>query len=162
MKGLASVDGPCPSTVPRRCLGISRVLIHSYRIASVSERSLSLERARPITRKGAAYHFTHVRITSFESDRYEPFAAPYLSTDSSTESSLVFAACSHPKNHARQRLCARRRSTCLPPTDRRVGRQKEGALREGWLHGSCVLPAVEKGAERVSGGPHRDRLGGER
>ena len=162
MKGSASVDGPCPSTVPRWCLGISRVLIHSYGSAPVSERSLSLEWARPITRKSAAHHFTHVRIACFESDRYQPFAAPYLSTDSSTESSLVFAACSHPKNHARRRLRARRQSTCLPPTDRRVGRQKEGALRVGWLHGSYVLPILGKGAERMSGEPHRDGLGGER
>ena len=128
----------------------------------MSERSLSLERARPITRKSAAYHFTHVQITYFESDRYDPFAAPYLSTDSSTESSLVFAAYSHPDNHSRRRLCARRRSMGLPPTDLRAGRPKEGALRVGWLQGSCVLPAVGKDAERVSGEPHRDGLGGER
>ena len=128
----------------------------------MSERSLSLEPARPITRKNTVYHFTHVRIISFESDRYEPFAAPYLSTDSGTESSLVFAACSHPKNHARRRLRARRRSTCLPPTDRRVGRQKEGALREGWPHGSCVPRAVGKDTKRVSEGPQRNGSGGER
>ena len=161
MKGSASVDRPCPSTVPPWCLGISGVLIHSYGRASVSEHGLSLERARPITRKSAAYHFTHGRFISFESDRYETFSAPYLSTDSSTESSLVFAAYSHPDNHSRRRLCARRRSMGLPPTDRRVGRQKEGALREGWLHGSCVLPAVGKDAERVSGGPQRNGSGGE-
>ena len=161
MKGSASVDGPCPSTVPRWCLGIGRVLIHSYGVASVSERSLSFERARPITRKSTAYHFTHVRIIRFESGRYVPFAAPYLSTDFSTESYLVFAARFHPNNHSRRRLCAHRRSTCLPPTDRRVGRQKEGALRVGWPHGSCVLPAVEKDVERVSEGPHRDGPGGE-
>ena len=128
----------------------------------MSERSLSLERARSITRKSTAYHFTHGRIILFESDRYVPFAASYLSTDSGTESYLVFAACFRPNNHSRRRLCGRRQSTCLPPTDRRVGRQKEGALRVGWLHGSCVLPAVEKDAERVSEGPHRDGLGGER
>ena len=128
----------------------------------MSERSLSLEPARPITRKSAAYHFTHVRITSFESERYEPFAAPYLSTDSSTESSLVFAACFRPNNHARRRLCARRQSTCLPPTDRRARRPKEGALREGRFHGSCVPPTLRKGAERMSGAPHLDGLGGER
>ena len=162
MTGSASVDRPCPSTVPPWCLGISAVLIHSYGSASVSERGLSLERARPITRKSTAYHFTQVRIACFKSDRYEPFAAPYLSTDSSTESSLVFAACSHPDNHSRRRLCARRRSTRLPPINRRARRPKEGALREGRLHGSCVLPDGGKDTKRVSGGPKRNGSGGER
>ena len=161
-RGFASDDRPRPSTVRRWCLGITRILIHRYGIASVSEHGLSLEWARPITRKSTAYHFTHGRIILFESDRYVPFAAPYLSTDSGTESYLVSAACFRPNNHSRRRLCARRQSTCLPPTDRRVGRQKEGALRVGWLHGSYVLPILGKGAERMSGGPHRYGLGGER
>ena len=161
MKGSASVDGPCPSTVPRWCLGISRVLIHSYRIASVSERSLSHAPPRPNTRKTAALHTQRAIFSCFCSTRYHRFRAPYFSTDSSTGLFLVFVRPPHPQNPSVSRHSARRRARRLPPAVRCLGRQKEGALREGWLRGSCVLPVVGKDTKRVSGGPHRDGLGGE-
>ena len=66
----------------------------------MSERSLSLERARPITRKSTAYHLKDGRIIYFESNGYEPFSVPYFLTDSSTRSSLVLVVRLHP-----ERLC---------------------------------------------------------
>ena len=97
-----------------------------------------------------------------ESMAYSTPVAPYLSIWYRYWILLVPVVTARRRTYARTLRFGQREHRRLPSEYCCAGQSKKGALREGRLHGSSVIPTLGKGAERVSGGPHRDGLGGER
>ena len=101
-------------------------------------------------------------IFGVESMAYSTLAVPYLSIWYRYWILLVPVVTALRRNYARTLRFGQREHRRLPSEHCCARQSKKGALREGRFHGSCVLPTLGKGTERVSGGPHRDGLGGER
>ncbi len=78
--GCGSADHPPSSAVPRWCLGISWVFIHSCGSASVTEHGPSPALPPPNGRKSTAFHKIVMLISFVESMGYSTLAVPYLST----------------------------------------------------------------------------------